>query len=505
MGEQFGEYELRCQIGSGGMANIWAARRPTETGLVNCAIKLIRSDSAEDPGLRELFLREGKLAMRMSHGNLIGVSDVGEHDGRLYMVMDLVDGVSLDRFLDRVRSWHPDRPNLDEAVFITRELLRALHYVHTDAINEVNQRVVHRDVSPQNVMVTSAGEIKLADFGVARVMDGHGTDRVCGKLAYMPREQYQGNPVQQSDLFAVGAILYEMLTGHWLRPQTPSRAALHEAIMNGGVPELPPGLPPEVREVLAGLLEPEPTRRIQSAKAALRLLGNWLSRGDIGLDIEELYLDCVDSRHSWYTDLTAQAQVETQRDLRREQAGEPEGEEMSASGSAAESALVLASSSVSALASKSALASDSMPALASDSVKPAKNDEDARVPDEEEKGIWADAEGTKEGTQTPEDAQHGKPTSLPAKKAKPARRKPRKVRRAKEKAKKHRGTRGKQNKPAPRVSGRIAVDTEAPLLGRPWERAQGHEAALDEAAIDEVTTMIWSAPLGSKPGREVQP
>ncbi len=305
--KRFGNYELHRQIGCGGMADVWAARRLTKSGHMACALKVIRQVGADNAIHRELFLKEGELAIKLRHGNVVPVFDVGEHEGSLYMAMELIDGVSLDRFLERVRARQPDRPNLAEAVYVARQVLRALHYVHTFAIGEVNQRIVHRDVSPQNIMVTSSGEIKLADFGIARMVDGRTTNRLYGKVAFMPREQYLGSPVQQSDLFAVGAVFYEVLTGRRLRQDCSSQAEFHEAIMEGVLPELPEGLPSEVHETLVGLLEVDPARRMQSAKHVLRLLGSLTRSGDTQLDVEDLYLSSVNSRHSWYTELTAQA------------------------------------------------------------------------------------------------------------------------------------------------------------------------------------------------------
>ncbi|MCA9710751.1 MAG: hypothetical protein KDK70_33225, partial [Myxococcales bacterium] len=151
------------------------------------------------------------------------------------------------------------------------------------------------------------------DFGIARVVDGQTTSHVYGKLAYMPREQYTGDPVQQSDLFSTGAVFYEVLTGSKLRAACRNRAQLHEAIMAGRLPLLPGWLPRSVQEALTGMLEADPGRRTQSAKEVLRQLGALEHTGDPELDMEELYLDCVDSRHSWYTEMNRQAEEPTDR------------------------------------------------------------------------------------------------------------------------------------------------------------------------------------------------
>ncbi|MCA9711387.1 MAG: serine/threonine protein kinase [Myxococcales bacterium] len=303
--ERIGEYELHKHIGGGGMADVYAGFRPGELGPEVCAIKVMRPQHAD---FRALFLREGQVAMQLNHCHIVNVFHAGEHRGRLFLVMDLVDGISLDHFLSHVRTRQPSRPNLDEAAYIARCLLFAVLYVHTAAVGDINQRIVHRDVSPQNVMISSSGEVKLTDFGIARTLEGPGTGRIYGKLAYMAPEQYQGKPVQQSDLFAVGAILYELVTGQRLRPPGLSRAELHEVILRGTIPALPPEVPREIRETIMGLLDPDPTRRIQSAKDALVLLGEYKTPGHEFLGLAELYEGYVGKRRSWYTDLHRQAQ-----------------------------------------------------------------------------------------------------------------------------------------------------------------------------------------------------
>lgn len=333
---RFGDYCLHKQIGRGGMAEVWAARRLTASGEKACAVKRIHLTEATDTEHRDLFLKEGALAMMLRHGNVVPVFDVGEQDGTLYMDMELVDGVTLDRFMKHVRRRYGERPKLEELVHIVSEVLRALHYVHTFTIGEVNQHIVHRDVSPQNILVTSNGEIKLTDFGIARMVDGRTTGRIYGKLNYMPREQYEGNPLPASDLFAVGAVFYELLSGRRFRAGCTTEREHKQAIMDGVVPVLERALPPEIEEVLAWLLNPDPAERAQSAKAVLNVLGAWEGARHMQLELEELYLDCVDSRHSWYTTATEMAQSEPVAEggsgtaAGAERGTEPEPEEASA-------------------------------------------------------------------------------------------------------------------------------------------------------------------------------
>ncbi len=307
MVSQFGEYFLHKRIGSGGMAEVWAARRTTASGEKACAVKRIHLPDAKDAESRDLFLKEGALTMKLRHGNVVPVFDVGEQDGTLYMAMELVDGVPLDRFIKHVGERGLGPLNLAENVHIVGEVLRALHYVHTFTIGDVNQHIVHRDVSPQNILVTSSGEIKLTDFGIARMVDGRTTGRIYGKLNYMPREQYEGNPVPASDLFALGAVFYEQLTGRRFRAGCVDEHDHRRAILDGVLPSLELSLPPEIGEALKDLLAADVAHRAQSAKAVLNVIGAWEGTRNMQLDLEDRYLDCVDSRHSWYTSANAKA------------------------------------------------------------------------------------------------------------------------------------------------------------------------------------------------------
>ncbi|MCA9713006.1 MAG: protein kinase, partial [Myxococcales bacterium] len=158
--------------------------------------------------------------------------------------------------------------------------------------------------------VTSSGEIKLTDFGIARMVDGRTTGRIYGKLNYMPREQFQGDPVPASDLFALGAVFYELIAGQRFRSGCTSEEEHREAILAGMMPALDLALPPEIETALRELLDVDLEHRAQSAKAVLNVVGSWSGARNMGLALEELYLDCVDSRHSWYTAVTAQAQPE---------------------------------------------------------------------------------------------------------------------------------------------------------------------------------------------------
>jgi len=277
---RIGPYELIDKVGEGGMAEVWLARREGIGGSTkSCALKLPLEKYTTDERFRKMFLSEARLALKLSHGNIVSVFDAGEADGRLYMALEWIDGVDLRDFAQRIHDL-PMRFSMSVVCHIIGELLHALRYAHTFAIGGKSLGIVHRDISPQNVLLSSSGEVKLSDFGIARVI-GEETSQmhVKGKMRYMAPEQFQGAPEQASDLYAVGTILHELIEGVRFRDGLESREDWMRALLTGDKPELRRTNVPEALVALhSGLLEPEPRDRIGTADAALMQLsqcGDW--------------------------------------------------------------------------------------------------------------------------------------------------------------------------------------------------------------------------------------
>ena len=207
------KYRLIKPIGRGGMGQVWSAIR---NDLYSpCAIKVLSEDFSGTQKDRDRFLNEARIAAQLDHGRIVRVTDIGLILGRPALVMDWVDGVDLRKFLVRVDN-EDDTPALgvDLCLFIVGEILAALHYTHTRTIGGHDAGVIHYDVTPGNILLSSSGEVKLTDFGIARFAATTGAlSRAVGTPRYMAPEQMTGHPRRETDIYSLGVVLYELLEG----------------------------------------------------------------------------------------------------------------------------------------------------------------------------------------------------------------------------------------------------------------------------------------------------
>jgi serine/threonine protein kinase len=214
VGTRLGRYEILAPLARGGMAEVWVARQNGELGFEReVALKTIRPEHAKDVAFRRSFLEEARVASRLRHAHVVEVLDLGEEADVVYLAMPLVDGPSLRQLEDQ-----EGRLPLQLALRIMLDVLAGLHAAHELAdAKGTPMQLVHRDVSPHNVLIGRDGIAKLADFGVAkalgRLVEETDQGQLRGKIGYFSPEQVQRQPIdRRSDLFSVGVILWELAT-----------------------------------------------------------------------------------------------------------------------------------------------------------------------------------------------------------------------------------------------------------------------------------------------------
>ncbi len=253
--QEFGNYHLLEKIATGGMAEVWRARAYGMAGFEKIlVIKKVLDTLAKDDEFLKLFVDEARIAVQLLHVNIVQVFDLGEVDGTYYMAMEYVHGLDLARLVSRARQVGPFPVPL--ALFIASEVLKALQFAHerTDD-NGAPLRIVHCDISPQNVLISYAGEVKITDFGISRAAFQASSmhEVIRGKYAYMSPEQVDGKELDgRSDLFSLGILLYELLTGRRLF-KAKSRDETLARVRRAEVPS-PRSYRPELSEDLEGIL-----------------------------------------------------------------------------------------------------------------------------------------------------------------------------------------------------------------------------------------------------------
>ena len=267
IGQLFGgRYKLIKRIAVGGMGEVWQAE--DEVILRDVAIKILKQEYMGDPGFLERFRTEARHAAMVNHPGIANVFDYGEDAGWAYLVMELVPGDSLAKILEVKKSLPAD-----QVLDIVAQTARALFEAHEAGL-------VHRDIKPGNLLITPEGEVKITDFGIARVADQVGltaTGQVMGTVQYLAPEQATGKPATPStDIYSLGIVAYEALAGK--RPFTgDSQMAIAMAQINETPPPLPDTVDEHVRNLVMSCLAKKANQRPESAlalaKRAETLLG----------------------------------------------------------------------------------------------------------------------------------------------------------------------------------------------------------------------------------------
>lgn len=247
-------YEIESVIGEGGMAVVYKAFCHRLNRFV--AIKVLRDEFAEDEEFRRRFLAESHAIAMLSHPNIVAVYDVSSCDGVEYIVMELIDGITLRQYLKKrgAISWK-------EAVHFAKQIAKALSHAH-------QRGIVHRDIKPQNIMLLRDGTIKVADFGIAALEDERqDSNEAIGSIHYIAPEQARGNdPDARSDIYSLGVVMYEMLAG--VKPFTGD--SINEIAAKHLEPPVPiseytPDVPEELERIVEKAMDPDIEERYQSA------------------------------------------------------------------------------------------------------------------------------------------------------------------------------------------------------------------------------------------------
>ena len=273
--QQLGKYQLVRKLAAGGMAEVFLAKATGHMGFEKTLVlKRILPELAEEPAFVQMFLSEARLAARLTHPNIVQIFDFGESEGTYFIAMEYIDGPSLRTLIQRAAAQRQLLPPEVCARLISLAC-DGLAFAHdfTDPETGEAQGIIHRDVSPDNILLSRQGAVKVVDFGIAKATgQSHKTESgiVKGKLPYMPPEQLRAKPVdRRADVYALGVVLYELLTGQ--RPYaSESEAGLMQAILYE--PPIPAAkhredIPPHLRRILHKVLSKDRDERYADCHA----------------------------------------------------------------------------------------------------------------------------------------------------------------------------------------------------------------------------------------------
>lgn len=292
-GSRVGRYELERPLGLGGMAEVWRARLRLPGGFERVvALKLVREDLACDPDFSAMLLEEARIGARLCHSGLVQTLDLGRHEGRPYVVLELVDGTDLRKLM---RDLPVRRLPVDAALHVAAEVARALDVLHAGDGDPAP--VLHRDICPGNVLISRRGEVKLSDFGIAHAADR----RVCtrpgtmkGKRPYMAPEYVEGRALdERADLYGLGVLLARLVLGPAV-VEPPNRGVSRTFVLRAAGDA---GLTCALRALLAGLLARDPDARPATARAVARTCRLLLRSIHAGYDADDLAALVGGSQH----------------------------------------------------------------------------------------------------------------------------------------------------------------------------------------------------------------
>ncbi len=304
--EYFGKYILLEKLAMGGMAEVWLARAPGAGGIGKfVAIKKILPQFSDNPEFIQMFKDEAAIAMNLSHSNIVSIYEFGQEKNQLFLVMDYVEGRNLRQMLNKMKTTD-HKFATDQIVYMLKEIAAGLDHAHRSLNSATGKplNITHRDMSPQNVMLTFEGEVRIVDFGIAKAESQVETTRtgtLKGKFGYMSPEQAEGHPTDlRTDIFSVGIIIWELLANDRLFIANNEINTLKK-IRECNVPSLTkinPSIHPELERIVMKALTRDRNLRYQTASLLHRDLNKFLNRQfpdfsphDYSVFIKTLYTD----------------------------------------------------------------------------------------------------------------------------------------------------------------------------------------------------------------------
>ena len=323
------EYRLLRRLGSGGMGEVWeAARIKGNDVVVPCAIKLLHGDFTETARERRLFFDEARIATQLDHSRIVKVIDVGTaRDGRPFLVMERVDGVDLRGFVRVANKASITHLDFDVIAYIVGEVLAALDYAHGRTVGGSDGGVIHSDVTPGNMLISSSGEVKLTDFGIARfAATAAPMSRAIGTPRYMSPEQLAGQPQRETDIYGLGVVLHELLEGkRFLDGLTPDQ--FRSRVLMGPPPALErEGVPGWFDELRLKMVATDPSQRPSASEARSVIIEHCRGYLTAAQTLRNDYKKLIGEQRSGVTLLQLEASERRAREIESTPREEPQPE-----------------------------------------------------------------------------------------------------------------------------------------------------------------------------------
>ncbi|PWU21599.1 MAG: hypothetical protein C5B49_02350, partial [Bdellovibrio sp.] len=285
MMETFGKYLLLEKIASGGMAEVYLAKSIGANGINKfVAIKRILPQYSDNQEFIEMFKEEAKIAVNLNHGNVVSIFDFGVEKSQFFLVMEFVEGQNLRQILNHMKK-EAREFSIDQVTYIVKEVAAGLDHAHRclDGATGRPLNITHRDMSPQNIMISFEGEIKVVDFGIAKAenqVEHTRAGTIKGKFGYMSPEQAEGQAVDlRTDIFSLGIVLWELLAKDRLFVAQNEAATLRK-VRECQIPSLRkinPSIPPELERICNKALAKDRSLRYQTAAAFHKDLNRFLN------------------------------------------------------------------------------------------------------------------------------------------------------------------------------------------------------------------------------------